>query len=280
MIVAEGPNEYRLITQNDHGDLAGQFAAHWGNDKFARLRPYQSMVLAAEAHDSGWWNWDINPSVDHDGVPLTFSRTPREVRSDFYGKGIDNVIARDLYAGLIVSLHGVGLPQQRYRTMPSMVNRLDEYSLKFINEREPTHKIMMEQVARTEQYAGMNTDDQIWFNYRMMQVFDRLSLFFCANFDISKVGESGSHSTSGKVFYGSSMKPTPTRFGEEDGEVRLRVVDKSNVIAEPYPFDQPKLTVSARGRMIPKRAYKSQEDFREIYATTNRELFQFTIAAG
>jgi hypothetical protein len=54
MIVAEGPSQYRLITQNDHGDLAGQFAAHWGNDKFARLEPYGSMVLAAKAHDNGW----------------------------------------------------------------------------------------------------------------------------------------------------------------------------------------------------------------------------------
>jgi uncharacterized protein DUF3891 len=279
MIVAEGPDTYRLITQNDHGDLAGQFAAHWGNDKFARLNPYQSMVLAAEAHDNGWWDWDINPSVDEKGAPLTFSRTPREFRSNFYGKGIDNVIGRDLYAGLIVSLHGVGLPQQRYGTMASMVNRVDEYSLKFIGEREPTHKLMMEQVGRMEQYAGMNTEDQIWFNYRMMQVFDRLSLFFCANFDIAGVGDTGSHSTTGSVFYGSSMKPTPTRFGQEDGEVRLRV-DKKKVIAEPYPFDQSAFTVSVRGRMIPRRAYKSQEDFRETYSTTSRELFEFTIAAA
>ncbi|HUK42520.1 MAG TPA: DUF3891 family protein [Candidatus Acidoferrales bacterium] len=280
MIVAEGPSQYRLISQNDHGDLAGQFAAHWGNDKFARLKPYESMVLAAEAHDNGWWNWDINPSVDENGVPLTFSRTPREFRSDFYGKGIDSVIARDLYAGLIVSLHGVGLPQQRYGTMTSMVNRVDEYSLRFIKEREPTHKVMMEQVARMEQYAGMNSEEQIWFNYRMMQVFDRLSLFFCANFDISGVGKSGFHSTTGKVFYGSSMKPTPTKFGQEDSEVRLRVTDKKKVVAEPYPFDEPQFTVSVRGRLIPKRAYKSQEDFRTTYAKTNRELFEFTVAAA
>jgi hypothetical protein len=42
-----------MISQNDHGDLAGQFAAHWGNDRFAKLEPYQSMVLAAETHDNG-----------------------------------------------------------------------------------------------------------------------------------------------------------------------------------------------------------------------------------
>ena len=74
MIVTEGPQQYRLITQNDHGDLAGQFAAHWGNDRFARLNPYPSMVLAAEAHDNGWWHWDVNPSVDDEGVPLAPNR--------------------------------------------------------------------------------------------------------------------------------------------------------------------------------------------------------------
>ena len=42
MIIAESNEHYRMITQNDHGDLAGQFAAHWGNEEFARLKPYQS----------------------------------------------------------------------------------------------------------------------------------------------------------------------------------------------------------------------------------------------
>jgi hypothetical protein len=28
MIIAESNEHYRMITQNDHGDLAGQFAAH------------------------------------------------------------------------------------------------------------------------------------------------------------------------------------------------------------------------------------------------------------
>jgi hypothetical protein len=39
MVVAEGPNEYILYAQNDHGDLAGQFAAHWGNETFSPLKP-------------------------------------------------------------------------------------------------------------------------------------------------------------------------------------------------------------------------------------------------
>ena len=67
MIISENSDSYRMITQNDHGDLAGQFAAHWGNRPFAKLNPYQPMVLAAEAHDNGWWDWDIHPSIDDDG---------------------------------------------------------------------------------------------------------------------------------------------------------------------------------------------------------------------
>ena len=277
MIITEGAKEYRLITQNDHADMAGQFAAYWGNNKFARLNPYQSMVLAAEAHDNGWWDWDIHPSVDEQGIPITFTRTPRERRSYFYGKGIDNVVERDLYAGLIVSMHGVGLPLQRYRTMPSMANRQDEYSLKFIAEREPTHKVMMEKVGRMEQYAGANTQDYIWFNYRMMQVFDRLSLFFCANFDIESVAENGAHSPEGKAYYGPSIKPTPIRFGEEDGELRFRVLSKTKAQVDPFPFSHSPLKVGVRGRLIPRKVYKSQEEFRAVYGQTPRELFEFTL---
>ena len=39
-----------LILQTDHSRIAGLLAAHWGNDRFARLRPYASMVLAAQEH--------------------------------------------------------------------------------------------------------------------------------------------------------------------------------------------------------------------------------------
>ena len=32
--------------------------------------------------------------MDEQGAPIPFTRTPREFRSTFYGKGIDNVIER------------------------------------------------------------------------------------------------------------------------------------------------------------------------------------------
>jgi len=277
MIISENSDYYRMISQNDHGDLAGQFAAHWGNDRFDKLKPYQSMVLAAETHDNGWWDWDIYPSIDDNGVPIPFTRTPREFRSNFYGKGIDNVIARDAYAGLIVSMHGVGLGQKRYGTMPSMVERDDPYSQHFIAEREPTHKDMIDKLSRLEQYAGLTSQERIWHNYLLMQVFDRLSLFFCSNFDITTVAAAGSHTKEGKAYYGSTIKPTPMKPGEEDGQIQLRVLDRQTCVIDPYPFDSSPLRVSVRGKLIQKRKYRSQEEFREIYGKAQRQEFTFTL---
>jgi len=44
-----------LALQIDHSRVAGFFAAHWGNQDFARPEPYASVVLAAHEHDIGWW---------------------------------------------------------------------------------------------------------------------------------------------------------------------------------------------------------------------------------
>jgi hypothetical protein len=281
MVVAEGPNEYILYAQNDHGDLAGQFAAHWGNETFSPLKPRDSMVLVAEAHDNGWWHWDINPAVDDQGVPITFRRTPRERLCEFITIGINNILEKDLYAGLIASIHHAGLPQHRYGTLAAVPRREDEHTTKFIQERESVNKDLMERVAGMKEYDGVNSSDFIWFNYRLMQVFDRLSLFFCCNFDLGTATAAESHSQDdkeyGRAFYRSTINPAPARFGEPDGEISLTPLDKTRLMVDPYPFDQAPLKVAVRGRVVPRRPYKSQEEFRDVYSRQPRETFEYTL---
>lgn len=62
MVVAEGPNEYILYAQNDHGDLAGQFAAHWGNENFSRL----SLAIP--------WYWSRRPMITAGGIGTSILR--------------------------------------------------------------------------------------------------------------------------------------------------------------------------------------------------------------
>ena len=281
MVVAEGPNEYILYTQNYHGDLAGQFAAHWGNETFSPLKQRGSMVFVAEAHDNGWWYCDINPEVDDQGVPITFRRTPRERLYGFINKGIDNLLEKDLYAGLIASMHHAGLPQHRYGTLPAVPRRQDEHTVKFITEREPFNRDLMAKVGGMKEYEGVNSPDFLWFNYRMMQVFDRLSLFFCCNYDLEKATTSESLSQDdkdyGRAFYRSAINSMPVRFGQEDIEMCLTPVGKTKLMVDPYPFDEPGLKVAVRGRVIPRRPYKTQAEFREIYSRQPREMFEYTL---
>lgn len=138
---------------------------------------------------------------------------------------------------------------------------------------------MLEKLKQMEQYAGASNQGQIWFNYLLMQVFDRLSLFFCSNYDITTVPATGGH-TAGKGYYGPSIKPTPVKLGDEDVDLQLRVLDRNKVLVEPYPFDQSPLRVSVRGKLIPRVVYKSQEEFRSTYAKAQRDQFEFTLGAA
>ena len=40
-----------MVTQPDHGQVAGYFAAHWGNDKFMRLGYYPSVPAPQPLRD-------------------------------------------------------------------------------------------------------------------------------------------------------------------------------------------------------------------------------------
>lgn len=61
-----------LVLQSDHSRIAGLFAAHWGNARFAKLRPFVPMVLAAQEHDTGWSDWEIRPTLDERGHPYDY----------------------------------------------------------------------------------------------------------------------------------------------------------------------------------------------------------------
>ena len=53
-----------FILQEDHADLAAQFAAHWGNERFAKLEPSESMVFAGIYHDSDHRETEADIPID------------------------------------------------------------------------------------------------------------------------------------------------------------------------------------------------------------------------
>src|SRR5437660_1677720 len=108
-----------MIEQEDHTDLAAQFAAHWGNAEFSRPEPYQSVVFGTIYHDSGHREMEADLPIDVErGVPYAIGRTPPGLRKN--EADVLNahwVRTRDPYASLLVSMHHAGLRKQRYGTV-------------------------------------------------------------------------------------------------------------------------------------------------------------------
>ncbi len=105
-----------LILQGDHSKVTGWFAAHWGNETFVRPSPYAAIVLAAQEHDTGWWDWEIKAHLNNEGLPPDYIGSIQHLGAsiwlDFYRCGIYRLAEQDPYAGYIVPLHADGLLTQ------------------------------------------------------------------------------------------------------------------------------------------------------------------------
>src|SRR4051794_10250757 len=174
-----------VILQTDHAALSGALAEHWGNGTFARPEPRDAVVVAAAHHDDGWRLWELSPRIDPDTErPYQFTDLPVAEHAGFYRAGVDEVLARDRYAGLLVSMHLAGLYQRRFGTDPGMPLKplppRDEGAV-----REILWQLGAQQQTLREHLPAQGVpprflaDRYVWSNYKLLQVFDRLSLYFC-----------------------------------------------------------------------------------------------------
>lgn len=263
MIVrTEANGETLLLAQTDHSRLAGQFAAHWGNAEFASLTPYESVVRAAAFHDFGYLRYETAPAFDEatGGTPTFRNVFTDERRLEEYQWCSDWLLALDPYAALLVSMHRTGLWRQRYKTISSAMPN--------VRKQKPEVEAFIErqEALRPQIIAQHNFDpQQLWINYRLLQVWDLLSLAFSL------------HAPEADAF-----EPVPVSYcdGEKEG-VRLSMtpLDAKTVSLDPYPFDVPALRVAVPVRRLPQSTFESQDAFRKAYFCAQLELMEFQLVA-
>lgn len=272
MVVRDLEDGHSVVsTQEDHAELAAQFAAHWGNERFSQLRPYQTMVFATLYHDSGYREWEGNPPMNIEkGRPLAFREdnpTFEPVELHGYVKNVDWIRAQDPYAGLLVSMHRTGLWHNRYNvfTQPSMRPR--ERSLE-VQTVKKTLESKQEQYKR--ELAGDNPafEDELAYNYRALQIYDLVSLYFCCD----------GHATEDR-FKEYSIAPIRVAY-DSDEQVELRILPNGpgSVKMDPYPFDVSPLQVSVRARLVSPPKVKSEDACAEAYHKADRRLLTFEIS--
>ena len=161
MMVLRDDSTVLLILQTDHSRIAGLLASHRGNDQFVKLQPYSSMVLAAQEHDSGWWDWEIKPAVNEQGYPSDYIGSIKHLGQgvwlDLYRHAIERVAARDLYAAYFVSMHGEALLTKGMGLLPSMPDYTGDAAVqKFIAEQKGLRAASR---FRVEEYPALGSFD-------------------------------------------------------------------------------------------------------------------------
>jgi hypothetical protein len=258
MIVRKQPNgELLLIGQTDHSRLAGHLAAHWGNDKFAAPDPGDSVVRAAAFHDYGWLPYESSPLLNPTtGEPYQFLQLPIGVSQlAAYQWGLDWLAEIDPYAGLIVSMHRTGLWQSRY----NMITRPKGYVPTSLSEE--IQAFIKENEGRQERDRRPWNSKQLWINYRLMQVWDILSLYFCCA-DSSE----------------EQIEPVPVNYSDKSGILMtIKPVGPAQVSCVPYPFDVHPLHVQLLCKRLRKATYENVSEFRRAYSGGEQELCKFEL---
>ncbi len=270
MVIREaGDGSTYVSTQEEHAELSAQFAAHWGNDRFARLRPYDTMVFATTFHDSGYREWEGVPRMDLEkGRPYGHrERIPgfEDTELKAYRRNADWVRGHDLYAGLLVSMHRTGLWRGRYDVLTRPKPRIRDLSdgvrtvLRELEDQQQQDKAVL-----AAENSGF--EDELWINYRMLQLFDLLSLYFCCD----GYGDAG--------FKEERLAPIPAAYAPDDAvELCITPNADGSVKMDPYPFDVAPLRVSVRTRRMKPGRYQSEPDCRAAYYKTPATLLHFDI---
>ncbi len=267
MIVQRRGGELLLIRQPDHAALSGRLAESWGEGVFARPEPYRSVVLAAARHDDGWREWEAAPKVNTaTHRPYNFTEMPVGEHIPFYLRGIASVIRDDPYAGLLVNLHLSGLYRKRYgldagmgleRFAPDVRPVVGGYLRQLDEQRDELRR----RLGRDGTVPPESLEETaVWTNYRLLQVFDLFSLYFC----MAPLRE-------------YTLRNVPVSGSRPDTELALRPAGGDALAVDPYPFGAAPLRVAVSARVVPDRDYEGDEDLRAALATAQVRTLSFEL---
>jgi hypothetical protein len=279
MIVCPYNDSLVLVLQTDHSRIAGLLAAHWGNDKFARLNPYASMVLAAQEHDSGWWDWEIKPTLNEQGYPSDYIGSIKHLGQgvwlDLYRRAIERLAQRDLYAAYFVSMHGEGLLTRGMGLLPSMPDYTGDTAVqKFIAQQKELRAGWLPTLQKNQTLAASTIETQLWTNFNLMEVFDQFAQFVCNRYPLnSQARKNGPTNT----LSGLTVPVAPDRPNET---LTIDVQNETDAVVRPFPFDANPLRLSFEGRLVRNQPFSNQEEFLKQFYGGERIAINYTLRAA
>lgn len=254
MILSRWQGHLLVVPQPEHGTQTGLFAAAWGNEDVVPVRERAAATtLAARHHDDGWLLWERHPSIDPStSQPVQFAKVVPTEHVPAYRAGIARLAQLDPWAGLLASMHGSGLYNDRFGTW--RLPELGEQQLTG-HERALVDEFLADMTGLQRRLAGQvlghdvpvpHEHPEIRAHYLLLQVWDRLSLQFALR-----------HGADGEI---APLPSGTLRSGAPATSLTCRAAGTLTLRLDPYPFIEDTV-FPVRGYLVADRAYASPEDF-------------------
>src|SRR5271165_3294497 len=232
MLRLETDTGYWLVTHVDHANLAGDFAAHWGNGLFRSPQPRAHVLKGIARHDDGWKDRDAAPQITRQGKPSAFSvelvgkySAFEEIDLADYlavrDRAVRLIAAEDAYAAVLISMHTYNLltaHADRSTIAAADLPLLD----RFLEEQIAFQRSLREKISNDSTFSPeQRTEAAILDHFRLLQATDNLSLLTCVDY------AQPAH----------LLHALPLRDGGYT-QVQVRHLGSRHFVLEPYPFDQ------------------------------------------
>ncbi len=301
MLKTHRDNRTWLVSQPDHGRVAGYLAAHWGNDQFAAPGHFADAhdpeqlcaetVLAIAEHDNGWWEWEAIPELgDRDDLPLDLAEVlkNRQEGMDRWRRGIPRFGEEHSYVSLLISLHAYWLYASRTKPDPDpaflhplfwnrspeklYANSSDE-DRKFVADLEEQQADLTARLRGNPVTAAWVNRENLKPNARLLQLLDGLSLFLCSPLISPLSGEA-----KGLGEDAFDLLEVPRRSWQDRVTIEVRPAGARRIALKPYPFDVNPLRVVVPVRIIDSATRRSGA-FHRWWHSQQAQWIQFEFCA-
>ncbi|MCZ6591848.1 MAG: DUF3891 family protein [Alphaproteobacteria bacterium] len=254
-----------VITMTEHMALAGRFARAFGNAAFEPIEPREEVLYIVDHHDAGWADVDAKAAIDSEtGLPYHLQNTPFETIVETSRASPEFNSRRHAYCGLLSSMHSWGLYNGRYGLSDHVL--LDTLAAE---NRSTADEMLEGELSRQERLKAelaSNPETAAWIeqghlfqNYKQLQFFDTLALYFNCAHEGARVEQTFEHIP---------------RNPREDVTVTVRPTGEGVYHVSPYPFADDPLDVSFTGRSMVPDPDRKTADLGSI--ATDRQTIMLT----
>jgi hypothetical protein len=269
MLRSESNNGWWLVTHPDHAKLAGQFAEHWGNERFVSPEFRNDVLDGISTHDDGWAARDAAPEITKQGKPSAFSTELVGTYSAFEEidlldylavrrKAVDNVVRHNPYAGLLVAMHTfdlLGNRVDRSTIRPDQLPLLDA----FLEDQKALQREVRSQLAEDPRYQDVDPE-RIEDHFHLLQACDNLSL-------LTSVDYPGT---------ANLLHALPVT-GDKHEPVTVEHIGVRHFRLAPYPFDISPLTFEFPARLVEPLFFASKEELRDKFKAAEVQKLSVTV---